>query len=79
MSVKFPPAPLTVKPLKVATPDAAVLVLLARLADPDPDAIVAVISVDESDVLTFPAASTTRTTGCVDSAVPIEVALPGCV
>ena len=77
--MKFPPAVVTAKPLKVAAPDVAVLVLFVRLADPDPDAIVAVINVDESDVLTLPAASTTRTTGCVDKAVPIDVASPGCV
>lgn len=77
--VKFPSAPFTVRPLKVATPDAAVRVLPVRLADPEPDAIDAVIRVEESDVLTFPAASTTRTTGCVERATPIAVALPGCV
>ena len=77
--MKFPPAVVTAKPLKVAAPDVAVLVLFVRLADPDPDAIVAVINVEESDVLTLPAASTTRTTGCVDNAVPIDVASPGCV
>ena len=77
--VKLPPAPVTARPLNVATPADAVLVLFDSDADDEPVAIDAVIRVVESDVLTFPAESTTRTTGWGESAAPIEVPLPGWV
>lgn len=76
--VKLPPAPVTARPLNVATPDDVVLVLFDSDAD-DVPVIDAVTTVDESDVLTFPAESTTRTTGWVESAAPIEVPSPGWV
>ena len=79
VAVKLPPAPLTLRPLNVATPDDAVAVLLDSDPNDEPVAIEAVTSVVESDVLTFPAESTTRTTGWVARAEPIADALPGCV
>lgn len=77
--VKFPPAPFTFRPENVATPDDAVAVLLAKLPNEDPVAIAAVTTVDESDVRTLPAESTTRTTGCVANAVPMATPPTGWV
>lgn len=79
VTVKLPPAPFTFKPLNDATPEDAVAVLLAKLANDDPVAIAAVITVEESDVFTFPAASTIFTTGCVASATPTPTPPTGCV
>lgn len=77
VNVKFPPAPFTFKPLKVATPDAAEMKSLPKLAKDDPEAIEAVtVGADET---TLPAESTTRTTGCVANAVPMATPPTGWV
>jgi hypothetical protein len=62
VKVKAPPALFTARPVKVATPATAAFDALARAADDEPDAIVAV-TVGVSPVLTLPAESTTLTTG----------------
>lgn len=68
--VYAPPAPVIFMPLNVATPDDVFAVVPASEPADGPLAFDAVTVVTGCPVITFPEASTTRTTGCVAKFVP---------